>query len=234
MYRKTANGIGLLLFVIFPFVSVSGCMVSTGMSVSSGPPPWAHGNHHYRYYTYDNIYFDEQQGVYFYLYNGGWQMSASLPAYIQITVNDFVTLDMDTDKPYQYHNDVVKRYPPGQKKKDQEINRNKSQNTDRSKSQDKDQNKPKDVERFKPQDRDQPKAQDIDRNKSEDRNQNIDRTKSQDKDQPKAQNKDKNKSQDKDKDKAKAGAKDKNKSKDKDEATDKDQDKNQDSPEGNN
>jgi hypothetical protein len=228
MYRKTANGIGILFFVTFLFLTVSGCMVSTGMSVSSGPPPWGHGNHHYRYYPYDNIYFDEQQGVYFYLYNGGWQMSVSLPSYVQITVNDFVTLDMDTDKPYQYHNDVVKRYPPGQKKKDQYIDRNKSQNTDRSKSQDKEQNNPKDMDRFKSQEKDQSKSQDIDRNKSEDKNQNkyqsIDRSKSQEKDQPKAQ----------DKDKTKVNTRDKNKSKDKDEVTDKDKDKNQDKEEDNN
>jgi hypothetical protein len=221
MNRKTANGIRILFLVIFLFVSVSGCMMSTGVSVSSGPPPWGHGSYHYRYYPYDDIYFDEQRGVYFYLYDGGWQTSVSLPAYIQITVNDFVTLDMDTDKPYKYHSDVVKRYPPGQqKKRDQDTERNKSRGINRPQSQEKE----------------QPKVQGIDRNKSEDKNQNrsqgIDGTRSQEKEQPKAQDRDKNNSQDKDK--AKAGARDKNKSKDKDEATDKDQDKNQDKTEDNN
>jgi hypothetical protein len=36
---------------------------------------------------------------------------------IRIDINDYVTLEMDTDRPYEYHNEVVKRYPPGQMKK---------------------------------------------------------------------------------------------------------------------
>lgn len=180
MRRKTATGIGILFFVIFLFVAVSGCMVSTGVSVSSGPPPWAYGSYHYRYYPYDNIYFDEQRGVYFYLYDGSWLMSVSLPAYIRITVNDFVTLDMDTDKPYKYHGDVVKRYSPGQqKKRDQDTERNKSQGVDRTRSQEKEQPKAQDIEKNKPQDKDKAKAGTKDKNKSK----NKDADKDQDKDQ---------------------------------------------------
>ena len=36
---------------------------------------------------------------------------------MRISVNDFVTLEMETDKPYKYHNEVQKKYPPGQVKK---------------------------------------------------------------------------------------------------------------------
>ena len=226
MHGKTTHGMGILFLVIFLFVSLSGCLMTTGMSTSSGPPPWARGQgnrtqHHYRYYTYHRVYFDEQRGVYFFPSNGSWQMSVSLPSYIQITVNDFVTLDMDTDKPYEYHNDVIKRYPPGQeKKKDQDIDRNKSQDkaqnksqdTDKNKSQGKDQNKTQDIDKNKSQGKDQDNAQDIDRNNSQGKGQN------------KSQDTDKNKSQDKDK----------GKSKDKNEDTDKDQDNYQEQKEDNN
>ena len=41
----------------------------------------------------------------------------SLPSSIHVDVNDYVNLDMDTDKPYKYDSDVVKKYPPGQEKK---------------------------------------------------------------------------------------------------------------------
>jgi hypothetical protein len=138
MHRKILCGIWFLVPAILLFVSLSGCKTAAGISIGNtppapapayeeeGPPPWApaHGNrakHIYRYYPYHRIYFDEKAGVYFYLINGKWQMSVSLPSSILITVNDFVTLDMDTDKPYKYDNEVVKRYPPGQaKKKDKE------------------------------------------------------------------------------------------------------------------
>jgi hypothetical protein len=121
----------IILSALF-FVSLSGCRTAgtifigntlpgPGPSYDEGPPPWApaHGNrakHTYRYYPYHGIYFEERTGVYFYMSDGRWQMSANLPVSIRITVKDFVTLDMDSERPYDYHNDVVKRYPPGQQK----------------------------------------------------------------------------------------------------------------------
>lgn len=87
-----------------------------------GPPPWApaHGyraKHQYHYYPSSYVYFDVGRTLYFYYENGNWRVSASLPGGIQIDVGNYVTLEMDTDKPYEYHAEVVKRYPPGQQKK---------------------------------------------------------------------------------------------------------------------
>ena len=86
------------------------------------PPPWApsHGyraKHHYRYYPSNSIYFDKGRGLYFYYRDGSWTASLSIPVGIRLSANDFVTLEMDTDKPYIHHNEVQKRYPPGQVKK---------------------------------------------------------------------------------------------------------------------
>ena len=85
----------------------------------TGPPPWApaHGRrakYTYRYYPGSRVYYEEGRGVYFYYRDGQWQVSASIPVGIRIDVNDFVTLDMDTDIPYEYDGEIVKRYPPGQ------------------------------------------------------------------------------------------------------------------------
>jgi hypothetical protein len=41
----------------------------------------------------------------------------SLPARIHIDINDYVTLEMNTGRPYDHHSEVVKRYPPGHEKK---------------------------------------------------------------------------------------------------------------------
>lgn len=87
-----------------------------------GPPPWApaHGyraKHHYRYYPSSSVYFDTGRSLYFYFDGGHWQMSVSLPTWIRLDVNNYVTLEMGTAKPYEYHYDVVKRYPPGQQRK---------------------------------------------------------------------------------------------------------------------
>jgi len=86
-----------------------------------GPPPWApaHGyraKYQYRYYPSSYVYYDTGRGLYFYYEGGDWRVGVSLPSHIHIAVGDYVTLEMDTDRPYRYHSDVVKRYPPGQAK----------------------------------------------------------------------------------------------------------------------
>ena len=63
------------------------------------------------------IYFDTGRNLSFYFEGGQWQVSAALPAGIKLNVSDYVTLEMDTDKPYQFHSDVVKKHPPGYLKK---------------------------------------------------------------------------------------------------------------------
>jgi hypothetical protein len=132
MDRKNAWGIGIMFLLMLPFLFLSGCRTTTGTLIgNTSPGASAYGNpakNQYRYYPYDRVYFDEQRKVYYYNSEGNWQMSVSLPSSIRITVDDFVKLDMDTDKPYEYHNDVVRKYPPGQeKKKDQDMDNNKDE-----------------------------------------------------------------------------------------------------------
>lgn len=87
-----------------------------------GPPPWApaHGyraKHCYHYYPSSSVYFDTGRRLYFYYDSGDWEVSVSLPTWIRIDFNDYVTLEMGTGRPYEYHHEVVKKYPPGQQKK---------------------------------------------------------------------------------------------------------------------
>lgn len=87
-----------------------------------GPPPWApaHGyraKHRYRYYPSSCVYYERKRGVYFYYKDREWRVSVSLPSSIQIDVDDHITLEMDTDKPYEWDHEVMKKYPPGQLKK---------------------------------------------------------------------------------------------------------------------
>ena len=86
-----------------------------------GPPPWApaHGRrakYRYRYYPSAYVYFDIGRKLYFYLHLGEWRVSATLPPRIRIDVGEYVMLEMDTGKPYRFHPEVVKRYPPGHQK----------------------------------------------------------------------------------------------------------------------
>ncbi len=87
-----------------------------------GPPAHAkaHGyraKHKYRYYPDCAVYHDTERSRYFYIKNGNWEVGASLPYNLQIRLGKSVNLEMDTDKPFTYHADHVKKYPPGKKKK---------------------------------------------------------------------------------------------------------------------
>jgi hypothetical protein len=100
-------------------------------SRKNGPPPWApaHGyraKHKYRYYHDAEVYYDIDKRVYFYYRGGQWQVSVTFPTRVHIDMNRYVTLEMDSDKPYRHHKDVVKKYPPGQLKKASKSKKNKN------------------------------------------------------------------------------------------------------------
>ena len=87
-----------------------------------GPPTHApaHGyraKHKYRYYPDSSVYHDDERGLYFYIKGGNWEVGASLPNNLQIGLGQSVSLELDTDRPYTYHADHVKQYPPGKMKK---------------------------------------------------------------------------------------------------------------------
>lgn len=81
-----------------------------------GPPSHApaHGyraKHQYQYYPNCNVYHDASRGVYFYLKGDGWAVGASLPLDLQSNLGASVSLDMDTDKPYEHNAEHLKQYP---------------------------------------------------------------------------------------------------------------------------
>ncbi len=86
-----------------------------------GPPDHApaHGyraKHQYRYYPSRSVYLDTARGLYFYLKGDNWEVGASLPTSLKSGLGDYVSFELDTDKPYVHHAEHVKKYPPGQSK----------------------------------------------------------------------------------------------------------------------
>lgn len=130
----------ILIFISALFFFLIGCQ-GTRLVISSGPPPereheyekegpppWAPAHGHrakYRYYYYPSsrVYHDRARGLYFYYKDSEWKVSVSLPVWLRIDVNESVTLEMDSDRPYKYHDEVEKRYPPGQLKKKSKVKR---------------------------------------------------------------------------------------------------------------
>ena len=86
-----------------------------------GPPPHApaHGyraKHQYRYYPSCSVYYDYGRKIYFYIKGDHWEVGASLPSHLRISLGDSVNIELDADKPYIHHAEHVKKYPPGQLK----------------------------------------------------------------------------------------------------------------------
>jgi hypothetical protein len=84
-----------------------------------GPPPHApaHGyraKHEYQYYPDPEVYFDPRRELWFFLSAGDWRAAASLPLELRRRLDDFVTLELETDRPYRYHDRHRSHYPPGQ------------------------------------------------------------------------------------------------------------------------
>ena len=137
--KSTIPYIAVLLFSVTLFFS--GCATPSGGTVSvewekqqthkqstkpklskkTGPPAHApaHGyraKHSYRYYRNEHTYYDTDRHLYFYLEFDGWRIAASLPNHIRLS-NDYISVELDTDKPYEYYEEHAEKYPPGQMKK---------------------------------------------------------------------------------------------------------------------
>ncbi len=81
-----------------------------------GPPPWApaHGfrrQHEYYYYPGADVYFRPADRVWFYLEGREWRFGASLPTSLRVDFDRSVSLKMESDRPYQFHNDIRVHYP---------------------------------------------------------------------------------------------------------------------------
>ncbi|MGD9383103.1 MAG: hypothetical protein PVH55_03550, partial [Desulfobacterales bacterium] len=55
--------------------------------------------------------------LYFYLEGPNWRIAASLPHSIQLGSGGYVSIEMDSDKPYIHYEEHKRKYPPGQLKK---------------------------------------------------------------------------------------------------------------------
>jgi len=87
-----------------------------------GPPPHApaHGyraKYTYRYYPDAYAYFDVERNAYFYLAGDRWRMSVALPVELRVRLGEYITVEVDSDKPYTQFAEHKRKYPPGQMKK---------------------------------------------------------------------------------------------------------------------
>ena len=71
-----------------------------------GPPAHApaHGyrhKHKYHYYPNNNVYYDPDRKLYFYLDGDGWKSNVNLPKSIRLNLGESTSIELDTDLPYK-------------------------------------------------------------------------------------------------------------------------------------
>lgn len=126
----------LPIAVLSVLLGVSGCAGGVVVDVREPAPshvvvvddggPWLvassgrrEGMHRYRYYERDQVYYDLDARMYYYQdnYSGPWLTVSTLPSYVVLENSYAVDLDMRAPQPYGHHEEVVRKYPPGQAKK---------------------------------------------------------------------------------------------------------------------
>jgi len=74
--------------------------------------------YHFRYYPNACIYFDEDSEIFHWFYDGRWEKGTRLPKSVRIKGKDWVNVEMDTDCPYNRHDETERKYPsPNEKGK---------------------------------------------------------------------------------------------------------------------
>lgn len=100
----------------FPQRSVRiSCSLAFAKGQKGGPPSHAkaygfRAKHNYRYYPSAKAYYDTERRMYFYLDGTNWRVSASLPSILKVNLGNYVTIEMDEDKPYSQFEEHQRNY----------------------------------------------------------------------------------------------------------------------------
>lgn len=81
-----------------------------------GPPPWAktrwyRRGHDYYYYPGCDVYYRPADRIWYYREGGIWRNGSRLPTTIRVDFGHAVSLRIEDDRPYVYHDKVVVYYP---------------------------------------------------------------------------------------------------------------------------
>lgn len=113
IYRYKGLIITLIITLVFSLDTYG-----QGTKTPKGPPSWApaHGYRaqtRYIYFPDQNVYYDNQKGVYISLNGDNWNVTASLPSIfsgVDLNIALKVELDLSTDTPQKYNSDHKTKY----------------------------------------------------------------------------------------------------------------------------
>ncbi len=132
------KSISYIFIIIFVFLFVGSAFADSSNSVKiakdnemeygqikerfkhhSGPPAHApaygyRAKYQYHYYPRCKVYYDTARGIYFYLKGENWEVGVSLPSHLKNDLGEYVSLELETDRPYLFYEEHNKKYSPKQ------------------------------------------------------------------------------------------------------------------------
>ena len=122
LMKQLLKSVVLSLLVCIVVIGCKSAGVTVGQSngpspgVRGGPPPHApaHGYRRkfgYDYYPDQNVYYARDRGTYFWLQGENWKVGVELPSHIALNLGGHVSIELDTQTPYEHHDAVAKKHP---------------------------------------------------------------------------------------------------------------------------
>ena len=120
--KQLLNSVVLSWLVCTVLIGCKSAGVTIGKSdrpspgVRHGPPPHApaHGYRRkfgYHYYPDQHVYYATDRGTYFWLEGENWKVGVELPSRIALNLGGHVSIELDTQTPYEQHDAVAKKHP---------------------------------------------------------------------------------------------------------------------------
>jgi hypothetical protein len=72
---------------------------------------FSRGRHRYEYYPEAQVYFDPARQLYFFMQANRWAARATLPPEINVRIGPRVVVQLDSERPYEFHEEIRRYYP---------------------------------------------------------------------------------------------------------------------------
>ncbi len=120
--KRVLNIAGLSVMLAVGMIGCQRAGVTIGKSngpspgMRHGPPSHAPAHGYRRKFGYDyypdaHVFYAPDRGTYFWLQGETWKVGVELPSHIALNLGGHLSIELDTQTPYEQHHAVAKKHP---------------------------------------------------------------------------------------------------------------------------